>query len=100
MTLLQAFARVKQAFVEQRRSIRHGTRCPAWIEFDDHSSPRRCSLVDISEGGARIEVASAEELPEEFPLVLVEDAVNIRRCRIIWRGDGQIGVSYLDPYAR
>jgi hypothetical protein len=100
MSLLQAFTRVTKAFVEQRRSARHSTRCPAWIEFDDHTPPKSCILVDVSEGGARIEVASPNELPEEFSLILVEDVANARRCHIIWRADGQIGVSYLEPYCR
>jgi hypothetical protein len=96
--LLQTLARVKQAFVEQRRSPRHSTNCRAWIEFDDHTPPLNCTLVDISEGGARIEVASPHRLPEEFSLVLTEDAGNVRRCRIIWRADNEIGISYLEPY--
>ena len=98
--LLQTFARVKQAFVEQRRSFRYSTRYRAWIEFDDHTSPLSCTLLDVSEGGARIEVASPHRLPEEFSLILAEDAANVRRCRIIWRADNEIGISYLEPYAR
>jgi hypothetical protein len=100
MSLMQTFARVRQVFVEQRRSIRHSTRCPAWIEFDDHTLPRDCTVVDVSEGGARIEVASADALPEEFSLILIDDAASVRRCRVIWRADGQLGVSYIEPYAR
>ena len=98
--LLQTFARVKQAFVEQRRSFRYSTRCRASIEFDDHTSPLSCTLLDVSEGGARIEVASPHRLPEEFSLILAEDAANVRRCRIIWRADNEIGISYLEPYTR
>ena len=98
--LLETYARVKQAFVEQRRSFRHSTRCRAWIEFDNDAPPVSCTLVDVSEGGARIEVAEPARLPEEFSLILIEDAAHVRRCRIIWRGDNEIGISYLEPYAR
>jgi hypothetical protein len=100
MPLLQTFARVKQAFLEQRQSMRHSTRCPAWIEFDDHTPPQKCTVVDISEGGARIEVDSPDDLPKEFFLILIDDAACVRRCNIAWREDRQIGVRYLEPYAR
>ena len=100
MTLLQTMTRMRQAFAEQRRSFRHSTRSRAWIEFDDHTPPLSCTLVDISEGGARIEVAAPGDLPEEFSLLLVEDLANMRRCRIVWRSDDEIGVNYLEPYAR
>jgi len=100
MLLQQTLARVKQAFVDQRRSLRYTTNCRAWIEFDDDTPPLSCTVVDISEGGARIEVASPQRLPEEFSLIITEDAGNVRRCRIIWRADNEIGISYLEPYAR
>lgn len=96
--LLQTIARVRQAFIDQRRSQRYPTNCRAWIEFDDHTPPVNCTLVDISEGGARIEVAAPHRLPEEFSLILTEDAGHVRRCRIIWRADNEIGISYLEPY--
>src|SRR5262245_20462773 len=98
--LLQTLARMKQAFVEQRSSIRRSTNIRAWIEFDDDTPPLSCTVVDISEGGARIEVASPHRLPEEFSLIITEDAAHVRRCRIIWRADNEIGISYLEPYAR
>jgi hypothetical protein len=98
MPLLQeALARVKH-FIDQRRSSRHSTRCPAWIEFDDHTAPLRCTLVDVSEGGARIEVAAPHRLPDEFALILADDVAHARRCQIVWRGDNEVGISYLDPY--
>jgi PilZ domain-containing protein len=96
--LLQTIARVKQAFIDQRRSQRYPTNCRAWIEFDDHTPPLNCTLVDISDGGARIQVAAPHRLPEEFSLILTEDAGHVRRCRIIWRADDEIGISYLEPY--
>jgi hypothetical protein len=97
--LLQTLTRVRQAFVERRQAMRHDTRCQAWIEFDSDAPPRQCTIVDVSEGGARIEVSTPGDLPEDFSLVLMEDAAHIRRCRIVWRTDAEIGVRYLEPTA-
>jgi c-di-GMP-binding flagellar brake protein YcgR len=99
MQLLHTFSRVKE-FINRRRSIRFSTRCPAWIEFDDDTPPLRCTLLDVSEGGARISVAFPKRLPERFALILEDDVAHARRCRVVWRGDAEVGISYLDPYLR
>jgi len=100
MQLLETLARAGRAFLERRRAMRHETRCPAWIEFDDDIAPRNCTLVDVSEGGARLELVTPEDLPPEFSLVLIEDASHVRRCRVAWRNGQEVGVRYVEPFAR
>lgn len=96
MRLLDTITRTKQAFVEQRRSSRYATNCPAWIKFDNHGQPRSCTIVDISNGGARIAVASPNDLPKEFSVIIALGGGNItRRVRIVWWANDEIGVRYL-----
>lgn len=97
MSLLQAIKRVKQTFIEQRRSIREDVQFPAWIDIADGSQPRNCTVLDVSEGGARIMLSSPTELPKDFWLVLTKDRTRRRYCRLVWRSDTQIGVAYLGP---
>jgi hypothetical protein len=97
MSLLQAIAWVKQTFIEQRRSIREHVHFPAWTEVGDGSQRRECTVLDVSDGGARIMVSSPGRLPKEFWLVFTTDGTRRRRCRMIWRSEGQIGVKYLGP---
>jgi hypothetical protein len=97
MSLLQAIARVTQSFIEQRRSIREQVQFPAWIGTGDNAQPRECTVVDVSDGGARIMVSSPIDLPREFWLLFTRDGKRRRRCRIAWQSDGQIGVAYLGP---
>ena len=91
---MTAIKDVEQDFVEKRRYFRYLTKCRAWLEFDDHAPPRPCTIVDISGGGARIAVPAPHNLPEEFLLVLAGPNIK-RRTRIAWRGDKEIGVSYV-----
>ena len=97
MSLLQAISRFKQAFIEQRRSMREHVHFPAWIEIGDGSTRRECTVLDVSDGGARIMVSSLVRLPPEFWLVLSKDGSRRRRCRSVWRSDEQVGVTYLAP---
>ena len=96
MSLFQALKQASQAFVEQRRSLRHRVQCTGWIGVGDGTQMRNCTLLDISEGGARILVSSPAQLPEEVSLVLANEVAISRRCKIIWRSNDQIGVSYLE----
>ena len=97
VSLFQAFAHFKRSFIEQRRSIREHVQFPAWIDIGDGSQLRSCTVLDVSEGGARVKLSSSTALPKEFWLVLTKDRTRRRHCRMVWHSDTQIGVSYLGP---
>lgn len=95
MPLFQAFARFKRTFSEQRRSLREYVDFPVWIDVGDGSQPRSCTVLDVSEDGARLMMASPSELPPEFWLVLSKDRTRRRHCRMVWRSNNEIGIQYL-----
>jgi hypothetical protein len=53
------------------------------------ASPLNCIICDISARGARLTVGTRNEVPDEFTLVLR------RRCRVVRRSDGQVGVEFV-----
>jgi hypothetical protein len=55
-----------------------------------------CIVVDMSDGGARIEAKYPETLPEEFSLVFIEDSVRPHRCHLMWRSGTHVGVSFFE----
>jgi len=96
MALLDTIRRATKAFAERRSSFRRATNCRAWIECSDRAQSRSCIIVDMSNGGARIAVASPYELPEELSLILAVGGGNIiRRVRIVWRANAEVGVRYV-----
>jgi hypothetical protein len=100
MSLFQAFARAARAtqdYIEQRRSTREPVNFPAWIDLGQRSQRRDCTVLDVSDGGARILLASAATLPREFWLVFSKDGTRRRRCHLVWRTSEQIGLRYLGP---
>ncbi len=62
-----------------------------------------CTLSDISDTGARIDIETAEELPDHFTLLLSGNGAPQRKCRVVWRQPTQIGVNFemrLPPHER
>ena len=96
VSLFHAFARFKRTFIEQRQSIREQVQFPAWIDFGDGSQPRDCTVLDVSEDGARIMVSSPVKLPKEFWLVLSKDRTRRRHCQMVWHSDTEVGLKYLE----
>jgi PilZ domain-containing protein len=97
MSLLQVFARLKPSFIEQRRAIREHVDFPAWIQSDLEPVHSDCTVLDVSDGGARILVSARTRVAKEFWLVFSRDGTRRRRCRIVWRSEDQIGLRYAGP---
>ena len=58
------------------------------------NAQRSCMLSDISDTGARIDVDTADELPDRFTLVLSGNGSPRRKCRVVWRQPTQVGVNF------
>jgi hypothetical protein len=50
-----------------------------------NNSERPCTMLDISSGGARLEVRSDCEVPDRFVLALARSRLVRRNCTVIWR---------------
>lgn len=97
MSLLQAINPFKRFYNEQRRSLREHVNFPAWIAIGKGTITLPCIILDVSEHGARIELASPAGLPNDIYLFITMDGSRRRRCRIAWRSETQIGVGYIGP---
>jgi len=99
LSLLQTIMGVRQSFIEQRRSLREDVRFPAWIDIGNGAALRDCTVLDVSDDGARIAIAAPSELPRQFYLVLSKNGTR-RRCRLVWRSAQEVGLAYLEPLSR
>jgi hypothetical protein len=96
--LIQAITRVKCAltsgaglFASRANSSLNRPECG--------EAGQNCVILDVSEYGARIMVEeSGASLPKEIWLFLNPTGTRRRRCRVIWRSEDQIGVSYLGSW--
>ncbi len=81
---------------ELRRKPRRQFRYRAKILTSEKGTPRVCSIIDISEIGARIVLARDEELPRRFLLLLSSQGGARRICRLVWRRGLTVGVEFPD----
>ena len=78
---------------DKRRSPRRAMRYTAWIAHPNKKF-HGCSLSDISETGARIDIDDSELVPDRFPLFLSSNGKARRICTVVWRKPRQLGVTF------
>jgi hypothetical protein len=71
----------------RQRVLKAGT-----IEFSGGTID--CTVRNVSETGAALEVASPVCIPSEFNLLI--PGTRIIRCRLMWRKENRIGVAFKD----
>lgn len=77
--------------VETRSAPRYRVAKSAKI---DHGGDKiACILRDISATGAAIEILDLVRAPTEFTLIVPEDGLKLR-CRVVWRKEYRIGVTF------
>jgi hypothetical protein len=79
--------------MERRRHVRMRTFKSARILLNAHHSAIDCMVRNLSESGARLNVASSIGIPERFDVIFDADK-SIRGCRMVWHRDTQIGVEF------
>lgn len=75
--------------IAQRRRTLKGAR----IVLNDGYSTFDCTVRNLSETGARVQVASLIGLPDSFSLLF--DDGQRHECRIVWRKPEEIGVEFI-----
>ena len=78
---------------DRRKHSRSAVDEPAYISGDGSST--RCTVVNLSEAGAAIDVPDSSYLPSTFKLMTETDRV-VRSCRIIWVMGNRIGVQFVE----
>ncbi len=84
--------------LEKRATPRHRVLKGGTI---DHVGGRTiCTVRNMSDGGAAIDLDERTELPQSFMLVIEHDRF-MRRCRPVWICERRIGVAFCgEPLAR
>jgi PilZ domain len=79
---------------ELRKAPRRQLHYNASILVDKNTPPIPCSIADISERGARLSLEGAKDLPDTFVLLLTANGGARRHCRVVWREEMTIGVTF------
>jgi hypothetical protein len=82
---------------ERRRIPRRAVNIPARIEAG--GTVHACTVVDISELGAKLAVELPDALPDWFTILLSPSGHPARRCRVVWRSGENVGVEFLGEHS-
>ena len=77
----------------RRQPSRPRTLKGAHIVFSLNNSPMDCTVRNLTEEGARLEVDAAQTVPDSFLLRL--DSGEERNCEIRWRKQKSVGVEFV-----
>ena len=80
-------------FGKKSRPPRRRTNQEAWMAIDGAFAARRCSVLDISAGGAKIRVEDPAFVTPVFQLKFSR-ADQGRRCKVSWQKGLVIGVEF------
>lgn len=81
-------------FAERRTSERVRFSRAGLVQ-NDAIGMRSCTIVDISDGGARL--CTEADLPSEFVLTMkTDDGERRKSCRLVWRLHQEFGIRFLD----
>ena len=70
----------------------------AWISVGEGLPLRDCTVIDISDSGAKLTLENIDEIPREFSLRLSRYGHSCYSCRIVWSKLNTIGVRFSSAY--
>jgi methyl-accepting chemotaxis protein len=79
---------------DKRKKVRRTLRIRAILLCGDDMPDLMCTLVDISETGARLAIEEVNEVPDEFTIAFTANGTPSRKCRLVWRGEADVGVAF------
>ncbi len=83
---------------ERRAAEREASLLWAKFVFPDRRTRLNCIVLNLSEGGVKIQVDPTTQLPKEFYL-LFERGKSQRLCRTVWRIGGDIGAEFISSFS-
>jgi hypothetical protein len=83
---------MNEAMNERRLAPRHRVFKHGVLAFNSGGSVD-CTVRNLSETGARVDVFNSVSVPKSFVLVIETDRFS-RHCRSVWISDKQIGIAF------
>ncbi len=83
---------------ERRASEREAALIWAKVVFADRRTRLDCVVLNLSDGGVKIQLDPTAPLPKEFAIQF-ERGKPARLCRTVWRIGGDIGAKFISAYS-
>src|SRR5687767_9242870 len=80
---------------DRRKHVRHEVNYSCWVNAADASKLIEARVRNISEGGMKVVCPSHDEVPDTVDLYMTQDRKVARRCRVVWRSEGALGLMFV-----
>ena len=80
---------------DRRKTQRQIVNRAAKIQSHDGAFAQGCLVTDMSDGGVRLFVEDVA-VPDDFVLFFDDVGGTVRKCRLVWRLDSEIGAEFVD----
>lgn len=82
-------------FAKKKREPRKSVQQQAWIILEGGFAARACTVLDISEAGAKISTADPSAVHTRLKLVFARNATRGRACEVVWRRGQTMGLKFV-----
>jgi hypothetical protein len=81
---------------DKRKATRHLIQIKGKLVPGGGLPTRECTVIDISDTGAKLAVDAPHEIPDDFTILLSAHGHPYRRCHLVWRSAAHVGVAFYD----
>lgn len=81
-------------FGKKSRPVRRKVNQDAWMSLEGDFAARKCTVLDISDNGARLKVEDPQFIRSQFQLKFSRTDRG-RRCKVAWRKGPLVGVEFI-----
>jgi hypothetical protein len=83
------------SFARKTRPLRRRVNKQAWLVFDGEFALRPCTVIDMSDNGARLSVDQSDRLPKRFSLTFSRASRAGLQCEVRWKHGQAVGVKFV-----
>jgi hypothetical protein len=77
------------------RSARKSVQQPGWLIFEGSFAARPCTVVDLSDSGAKILAGEPSPVRTKLRLAFSRDVRTGRPCEVVWQRGKTFGVKFV-----
>lgn len=77
------------------RPARKSVQQPGWLVLEGNFAARPCTVLDLSETGAKIRASASTPLHTRLRLALSRDVRTGRACEVVWQRGKTFGVKFI-----
>ncbi len=81
-------------FGHKKRELRKSVQQAAWIVLDGGFAARPCTVLDLSDSGAKIRTDDPASVNSKLKLSFSRDGRKGRACEVAWRRGNTMGLKF------